>query len=363
MRNTCLAALVALGLAVPAPAQEPAGVRLYCTSIRLLPGTSGPGLGQTLQVSTTLAEVNNELAPTLDVPVYFRLEDPVFPEGIVGQIAVEMPPPVDANGNGFDDFFESSQPVAPSTTQGVFSTPVDRGTVTARWSRAAGSATGTCRLQMTSETYGPLPEFTHPFELLEYTGSLTYTPTTNLVSGDLLLTRTGSPSETLAGSFNLVPGATNRYNQLRLLAGTLTNALAQTLPFEEGEIDRDELLQTNYFGYVFFPDGEPGTATPDYQVWVISIDDPNDTDADGVPDLSDDPASSTSGLRLGLARSGDGLLLSLSGPIGRTYDLQEAEALTGSWTSRASITLTNSPQSMALPRPGTATRFWRARAP
>jgi len=159
--------------------------------------------------------------------------------------------------------------------------------------------------------------------------------------------------------------ATNRFNQLTLQPGMLTNAADQTLSFQASEIDRDEVMKTNYFGYVIFGDGDPTTATADYQVWVISIDDANDVNGNGIPDLSDDPAAAGElVLRLGLVRSGTQLQLSVSGDPGQTYDLQETSSLLPpNWAKSRSITLTNTPQNISLPPPATATRFWRAKAP
>jgi hypothetical protein len=365
MKGTYIVVLAALSLAVPALARDPAHVRLYCNSVRLLPGTAGPG--QTLAVTTdpTLAEINNELSPLSGPPVYFRWDDPTFPDPITGQIAIDTPPRVDQNGNGFDDFFEVSQAVpSTKTTDGAFRTTVDSGTVTATWSRAAGATTGTCVVQMTGQMFGQLPAFTHTFELLEYTGTLDYVPTSNLITGALLVTQTGSPTNTLSGSFNLTRVLTNRFNQMNLLAGTVTNAAGQILSFSQSEIDRDEVAKTNYYGYVTFADGDPTTVTADYQIWVVSIDDTNDANANGIPDLSDDPtAVPQQGPRLGLVRSGGRLLLNITGTLGQSFNLQETASLSANWTNTTSLTLTNSPQVISLSVPATPTGFWRTRTP
>jgi hypothetical protein len=349
-------------------ARDPAQVRFYCTSVQLLPANGGPGQAETFEVTTdsTLGEINNEVNASTDVPVYFQLDDPTSAGTVAGQIIIPFPAPVDANGNGFDDFYESSQAVPPTNTQGAFQIPgVDSGTVAVSWSRDAGSTVGTCRLQMTGKVFGQLPAFIHTFQLLEYNGTLTYVPATNLITGTLHLLQNGGASNSLTGPVSFTRVSTNRFNQLELQPGTLTNAAGQTLSFQSSEIDRDQVMKTNYFGYVIFADGDPTTSTLDYQGWVISIDDPNDANGNGIPDLSDDPGSSSEVVvRLGLVRSGGQLLLSMSGVTGNTYELQEASTLSSAdWAKSGSVTLTNNPQVISLPPPATATRFWRARVP
>ena len=42
-----------------------------------------------------------------------------------------------------------------------------------------------------------------------------------------------------------------------------------------------------YSALVTLPDGEDSTFWPDYQKWLVSVQDFNDSDGDGIPDLSD----------------------------------------------------------------------------
>jgi hypothetical protein len=295
---------------------------------------------------------------------YFLLEDPTFPDAISGQIAFDTPAPVDANGDGFDDFFQVSQAVAEST-RGLFMTPVDQGTVTATWSRGAGSTTGSCRLSLVGEMFGELPEFTHSFQLLEYKGNLNYTAGTNAITGRVDLVQTEAAANTLSGILTFTRVATNRFNQLTLRAAALTNAASQPMPFATTTLDRDQLSKTNYFGYLDFADGDPATSTADYVDWILSIDDPNDANANGIPDLSDDASSSSPRPpQLGLSRSGNQLLLSISGESGQSYTIQQTSTLnTTNWLKSVSLTLTNDSQEFPLPLPTEQTSFWRATAP
>src|SRR4029450_1925262 len=96
---------------------------------------------------------------------------------------------------------------------------------------------------------------------------------------------------------------------LRLEAGVWTNANLYTLTYTNAIISRDLQLKTNYYGYLLFDDGFPDTSDADYRVWVISIDDSYDADADGIPDFSDDPQAAPTGPRLELSGSPGNLLL------------------------------------------------------
>jgi len=194
MKCTSVALVALLMVSIPCLARDPAQVRFYCTSIQLLPATGGPGQAETFAVTTdsTFGEINNEVSVSSDVPVYFQLNDPASVDTIVGQILIPFPPSVDANANGFDDFFESTLAVRPTNTQGAFQIPgVDSATVSVSWSRVAGSTTGSCRLQMTGSMFGQLAAFTHTFQLLEYNGTLKYDPGTNLITATVQLLQNG----------------------------------------------------------------------------------------------------------------------------------------------------------------------------
>src|SRR5207249_1550530 len=74
--------------------------------------------------------------------------------------------------------------------------------------------------------------------------------------------------------------------------------------------------KTNYFGSVEFD-------APDYNLWLLSIDDVNDADGDGIPDISDDPGSATVRRPTVLLSLGNSnLSFSISSTIGRTLEIQ-----------------------------------------
>ena len=351
------------------PIAQTAQARLYCLSLRFQQGASDAG-NFTLDLSTIAppSPPNGELAPSFDDPSHssgFILEDRDLLISVPGVIEVDVPLR-DANQNGFADFFEASQPVS-ETTSGRFTTPLDQGTVVATWNRVAGFKDGSCVFQLTATNGGmrPLGNFRHGFELIEYKGPLNYTPGTNRLSGTIALTQTGNPANRLGGPLELTKTPPDRFNELDLLPGAWTNAMAQSLSYTNDLFLRDQPVKTNYYGFVDFTDGDPNTPENDYFTWAMSIDDANDSDGDGIPNFSDDPGSTS--IRppaLSLSRSSANLLLSISGPAGRLHEIQEVASLTRTnWNTVLSLTLTNDPQVVSLPWTSDAARFWRVRVP
>lgn len=338
---------------------ETAQTRLFCYSLRFAEGTT---YGGTLDLSTISGTSNGEL---------MSYSGNTWTSGfalnyggygyIYGTMFVDLPPVADANGNGFNDFFEVSQSVATTVTSGYYNTAVSSGTVTATWSRPVGSKDGTCQLDLVDDTYGDLGTYTCPFEVLEYTGQLTYTPGANTVSASINLTQTGNPANTLQGPITFDKSVTDRFNTLTNDPGVWTNAAAQMLAFDNEVFIRETRWPTNYAGYVYFANGAPNTAAPDYRLWVLSIDDTNDSNANGIPDFSDDPAVVLPRApQLSLALGPTNLLLTISGDVGHVHQIVESTSLAlPHWTTNQSLTLTTDPQTVSLPLPATATKFWR----
>jgi hypothetical protein len=341
---------------------ETAHARIYCMSLRFQEGAT---YGGTLDMSTVGGPpYNGELMPYSGRTWAsgLALVWSGMPDG--GSIYVNLPPVVDANGNGFDDFFEVSQGVAGTVTSGSYSTSTYfSGTLTATWSRAAGSASGTCVLNLNDDLWGDLGNFTCPFTLIEYTGPLTYTPGSNTVSTAISLTQTGNSANTLQGPILFVKSTTDRFNTLTNQPGVWTNAASQPLSFDGEVFSRGiPTWPTNYAGYVYFADGDPSTAAPDYRLWVLSIDDTNDANANGIPDFSDDPASVAPprAPHLSLALGSTNLLLTISGSVGHTNQIQTIGSLTSTnWQMTQSFLQTNDPQVVSLPLPAGTPKFWR----
>jgi len=350
-------------------APRTAAARIYCVSLRFDRGTEPYGL-YSLDLTTLASGNNGELAPTFEDAYshfsYLTLNDESWFIETPGSLVLDVPTDADANGNGFPDFFEVSQAVNTISSGQYTFTGYGSGSVRATWTRVAGSRLGTCVLDFRMNFYQSLAVFTHTFELLEYTGQMTYEPASNQVTGTVALAQSDNPTRRLEGPWSAVRMATNRFNALWLLPGQWTNELAQVWSFPTNRIERDTRWPTNYYGYLEFQDGDPNTAEEDYWLWVLSVDDLNDADGDGIPDLSDDPlVAPPKRPRLELARHAAGLWLILrGGDTGRVYRIETASNLvTTVWQPLASVTFTNDPQAVPLPWPVSGPQFWRALVP
>jgi hypothetical protein len=345
-----------------APAAQTAQATLFCWSFRFQQGENSFG-DSTLDLSTLAGPLNGELAPSASPYTHesgFVLDWMGFP--INGTIYLDLPPYADANGNGFDDSFEVSQ-TASGTANGEYTTALGGGLVNATWSRGAGSKDGTCSLRLVDDTYGDLGTFQHAFEVLEYTGLLTYTPGSNVVSGGLNVT---NAADQLQGPLSFSKVIANPHNNLTLQTAFLTNVTQQIFSlFDTTAFSRDLALRTNYYGGVEFNDGDLNTGGEDYYSWELSIDDLNDSDHDGIPDFSDEPQiASPRQPVLSFAGTSTNLLLTISGDVNRLYHILESTNLVaGNWKTNLSLTLTNDPQTVALPLPIVPIKFWRALVP
>jgi hypothetical protein len=346
---------------------ETAQGRAYCMSLRFQQGTAYAG---TLNLSTIGGPpYNGELVPTFSSdasgnPWGSGLALVWSGMGDGGSIYVNLPLGTDANNDGFDDFFEVSQGVTNAFSSGNYSTSTYfSGTVSATWNRAAGSASGTCALYLYDDTWDSLGTFTCPFTLIEYTGPLTYTPGSNSVSAAVNLTQTGNSANTLRGPIVFTKSSIDPFNTLTNQPGVWTNASSQILSFDNEIFSRQiPTWPTNYVGYVYFADGDPSTASPDYQLWVLSINDTNDANANGIPDFSDNPASVTPprAPQLSLARGSTNLLLTVSGSVGHTNQILGISSLTSTnWQIAQSFVQTNGSQVVSLPLPSGSPKFWR----
>jgi hypothetical protein len=360
-----LASLVVIAsalLPLIASSQESAAARIWCLSLRFQQGTDS--FGDTLDLSTITGTSNGELAPYKG-PTYISLFSlDLTGQPINGTMQLNLPPVADVNSNGFNDFFESALAVG-ATSSGTYTTVLGNGTVTATWQRSAGSQDGTCSLHLVDSIFGDLGSFNHVFELLEYTGPILFTPGSNSVAGNINLVQTGDPTSRIQGPFQFLKLSTNRFNRLILQPGAWTNSAAQTLTYTNELFRRDLPWTTNYYGFVQFADGDLNTPAPDYLTWLMTINDPNDVNHNGVPDFSDDPQAPPPPRAplLSLAVSPTNLLLSVSGVVGHTNDLQQTLFLPATnWQTVLSVILTSDPQVVFVTNSSALASFWRALA-
>jgi hypothetical protein len=357
----CLLVIASASHPFIARSAETAAARFWCLSLRFQQGAFS---GETLDFSTISGTPNGELAPYDGLTYITAFFLNAFGTTINGTMYLDLPPVADVNGNGFNDFFESALGVR-ATTSGTYSTAIGNGTVTATWQRAAGSQNGSCILDLVDNMAGDLGSFTHVFQLIEYTGPLLFTPGSNTVAGRINLVQTGDPTSKIQGPVQFVKVSTNRFNLLTLQPGAWTNSAAQFLTYTNDLFRRDQPWTTNYYGIVQFDDGDPNTPAPDYLVWVLSIDDSNDANHNGIPDFSDDPQTAPAPRAPLVASSwtSTNLLFSISGDVGHLHDLQQTLSLPATnWQTVLSVTLTNDPQIISLPYPPAPAAFWRVQA-
>lgn len=357
----------------PEPSLRQALAAMYGLSLRFHPVTVQAGdVALTLELDGTLGPApNGELYPLFEEsgPTHasgFVLTGASFPEPLLGELTLNVPMDADTNLNGIPDFFEASQTVSNTRTQGEYTTDMDLGTVNAVWNRPAGTGTGTCRLILTSATTGAFPEFPATFELLEYRGELTYRPGTNRIDGSLALTRVSAPKDTLAGPVSLRRVATNRLEMLALDAGQWTNANSQAWICEPTMLTHHATSKRLYIGRLSAKDGDLTTTAEDYYDWLLVFEDPNDADGNGIPDLSDDPPTGPiESPRITATADAAKTVLSLSidGRIGQSLRIEFTAALgRDSWSTHSTVTLTRTPQSVELPL-GATPRFYRLKVP
>ena len=343
-------------------AAQTAAARMYCLSVRFNEAhAGGPNAIYSLDLTGINNSLNGELYPVFgQARSHFSslvLTDEIFEDEIFGSVFLDVPGS-DSDGDGFPDFFNTAQAFS-GTSSGSYNFPgFASGNVTANWSRGVNENVGTCQLNF--QNFG---SFSHIFNVLEYRGTLAYTPGTNVVAANLDLELTGVPDSDLQGPIAFTKSPTNSHNQLDFGAGILTNAIPETYSFLDGTLSRDATWPTNYFSFFEFDDWLLSTGEADYYLWVISIDDLNDADSDDVPDFSDDPQVVSSRRPLLSLNHGSGnLSLTISGNVGQICEIQEASTIdAASWPPILSVTLTNDPQIVSLPLPSAGTRFWRVR--
>jgi hypothetical protein len=347
---------------------ENAQATTFCYSLQFQQGID-PNENYYLDLTSLSGSLNGELGPDFFASgythsTYLRLADEVLGDTLSGKMVLDVPTGGDANGDGFPDFFQVTQGVTNLASSGVYFDLEIHGNsrVTALWNRPAGSSYGTCVLSMQLMPFQPV-SFSHTFEVLEYRGRLTYTPTTN-VTGSLSLVRTGNPADSLNGPIQFAKSPTDRFNELSLQAGVWTNESQQAVSYVDNTFTRDKEWPTNYYGYLEFTDNaNPGAFYP-YALWMLSIDDSNDSNHNSIPDFSDDPTLALPRApRLELAQTTTNLMITLHGDVGHVHEIQElSDLLPNTWQTAVSVTLTNDPQKVSIPLPAEEATFWRARA-
>src|SRR5215472_8659035 len=125
-----ITSLIVIASAILCPlarCDETASGRIWCLSLRFQQGTDS--FGDTLDLSTVGGTPNGELEPYNGLTYITGFTLNISGQPITGTMQLNLPPGMDVNSNGFNDFFESAIGVGASSS-GTYTTAIGNGTVT-----------------------------------------------------------------------------------------------------------------------------------------------------------------------------------------------------------------------------------------
>lgn len=364
---TALSILLSGGWSVPVRA-APATVRLTRLAARL---EFSPGVGQ---------ESGHPYELLLGVESFFTLPGfmRLWPDNqgsYLGQsyrlTAVEFPQTEDmylgipdlpdADGDGAPGFLQVGVAVPPTSANGSFEDAWQLpGSVVIQWQRSAGQEVGECRLvlHVFRGRYDEVP-FSGTFRIRQLQGSLDYRrPSAGPLEAAVRLTNPAVPSPPYLGRLNLV--AVDR-DHLRLEPGSFA---APADMGGEQALDEPVLLTRNgatYRGYAYLRRARDPVDRLYRLPWRVAINDPNDSDADGIPDLSDEPGAAGR-LTAAWDRAAGAVRLRVDGIAGSRWRVESAsDPVTGPWRTDREIELVDDHASW--PVDPEAPRFWRLQPP
>ena len=194
-------------------------------------------------------------------------------------------PSTDSNSNGLPDFMEYDRAISVPIS-GSFSSDwpaFSQGTVSGTLTRPANSATGTYTL--TLSTGGRSSRLNAELNLIASVpadSSITYQRgATNTAELKFRLVSAGGASATVsANTAFTVPDA----DTVVLAPFSFVDSSSMSFSVGQTRLNRNG---KRYTGLAALADGMPATHWPDYREWHIEVVDQNDTDKDGIPDLSD----------------------------------------------------------------------------
>lgn len=288
----------------------------------------------------------------------------------IGVIEVDIPKAGDLNLNFITDFLEADQAVS-ATTHGIVDVGLGAEPVVAQWNRMAGSAEGTVTLRMPSPfEVGTELEFLHPFEVLHYRGSLTYTPAapgTTRVEAQVQLPRLGGNGQ-FAGPMPLIvrdPRTLERVNTHWIGAGAVDFEVLGSKEVEGVELFLDRIANRPWYaGSLFLLDGHPATPfQEEFDAWDVFVVDTNDANANGIPDLSDPQPVAPTVPAVSLSGPPGALRLTVTGEAGRAVRVEWSPSLSSpTWSLVRSGTLSSVPEVIPV-EAGGSTGFYRVTSP
>ena len=230
---------------------------------------------------------SSELSPVGGQNGSYRTDYVLFVNGLPdswGTVSVSYPTN-DSDSNGVPDYLQAGLSGTVSFTGSVVrevpstSSPM---AMSGQVTRLAGSTTGSYVASIQDPVAG-LVTYGGASYLLNANGTFSYDRSGNTAQTTVVVANedgtTTSYSGTSSTGFTVVNAETVSFS-----AGALNGPNGRTLRHLAYTLTR---TGKRYVGTVQFQDGGLSTSWPDYVLWRIEITDNNDSDGDGIPDLSD----------------------------------------------------------------------------
>ena len=188
-----------------------------------------------------------------------------------GKIVLNLNSP-DANGNGIDDVCEKSRSVNNSISGTWYSYDGSSGGISGGAYRGANFQSGSYSLAVMNTDVGTVP-LSGIFYVVTLSGTVNYTaysPGQKSIFLTYTVTSSSTESDSLASTYEIVD-----QDHIRVMG---VDFFPTTTFTRNGTV---------YTADVVLTDGGQQTPWQDYEKWRLVIQDTNDLDGDGIPDLSD----------------------------------------------------------------------------
>ena len=273
----------------------------YCRSLRFLVGnassaglnfemvfTSYDGSATSLLFDTDAlgyATFSDEVLSISNEPGIYRTDYALYVNNkynAAGTISTSFPT-VDTDQNGIADFLQKNKQVNASVSGKLIRqlpSPAPEITISGQITRSAGTSQGDYSFTGRDPEVGNIT-YRGNLYLVNLVGKLNYNRTNRTVTIEADLEREGG---VVIRSTSVLDYSISDANTISFPAGKFTS------PNQPDAFIKAFVLKrtgNRYLGSLDFVDAYRGTSWPDYTAWQVEIVDTNDSDGDGVPDLSD----------------------------------------------------------------------------
>jgi len=267
---------------------------------------------------------------------------------LIGLLTLQTPLGGDTDVNGVTDFLEVQRAVPTTTTTGEIEIDdgidFSRGTVSATWQRAANSTTGTVQFKVSLPDFGLQNlTFDHTFEIFQYRGVLTYSRNGTNVTAAVNLPRVGATGS-FVGNLPVTRVSNVELNRAPVSwsgPGGQTFDVLGTEDVEGVPFPITHVIGRFYGGLVLLADGDPTTPFPDeYDYFDLLIEDLNDSNGNGLPDLTDDLFPAPTRPTLAASITAGLVQIQVHGTPGARYVVESSPTLPATtWSSIGEIVL------------------------